>query len=207
MPNIILTYDHLDQKIGNNCYECYLHLNSQLPLTSYKIQILDGGNCSAQKLQDAITSFNGMAFILIAYSHGKPDALLSFIEPDGYVTSNNAYYFGQSLVYTNSCHSALQLKNELIKSNCLGFVGYEDIVRVPENSHDEKIFIACENKGIIHFLTTNDSLLESVQIMKDYYQQEYSKLANRDFVLASKLLRNMEALVVDGNYALTRNDL
>lgn len=207
MPNIILAYDHLDNTIGTNCYQCYLHLDKEIALSSYKTQVLDGGNCSSQKLQECITSLNGQAFIFIAYSHGKEDALLSCIEPSGYVTTGNAYFFGQSLVYTNSCHSALQLKNELIKSNCLGFVGYEDIVRLPENSDDERIFISCENRGIIHFLTTNDNLFESVQIMKEYYQEEYVRLASRNFFLASRLLRNMEALVIAGNFNLTKNDL
>jgi hypothetical protein len=206
MPNLIVAYDHLDERIGSNCYQCYQHLDSEINLSGYNAQILNGKDCSSQKVQEAITALSEQAFIFIAYSHGKEDALFSHVEPDGYVTTHNAYFFGKSLIYTNSCYTAMQLKSALLDSHCLGYVGYEDRVRVPENSADEALFIACENKGIVHFLTTNDTIFESFKVMKDYYQEEYDKLVYRDFVLASRLLRNQECLVIVGNLDLTKND-
>lgn len=206
MPNLIVAYDHLDDIIGANCYQCYQHLDTEINLSGYNTQILNGEDCSSQKVQEAITALSEQAFIFIAYSHGKEDALFSCIEPDGYVSMRNAYFFGKSLIYTNSCYTALQLKSALLESHCLGYVGYEDRVRVPENSADEALFIACENKGIIHFLTTNDTLSQSFLVMKNYYQDEYDKLVYRDFLLASRLLRNQESLVIGGNLDLTKND-
>lgn len=206
MHNIIITYDHLDEHIGENFHRCYLHLKSELTLTNYKVQVLSGEDCSSQKVQEAITALCEEIFIFIAYSHGKEDAFLSTIEPYGYVTPQNAYFFGNSLIYTNSCYSALSLKKVLLESKCLGYVGYEGEVLLPSDTKEEILFIACENKGIIHFLTTDDTLFQSVRVMKDYYEATYDDLATRDFVLASRLLFNKEYLVVGGNDQLTRND-
>lgn len=206
MPNLIIAFDDLDVEIGTNCYQCFQHLGNEIKLSEYNTKILNGESCSSQKIQDAISELSEQAFIFIAYSHGKEDALFSSIQPSGYVTMENAYFFGKSLIYTNSCYTGRQLKNALLESQCLGYVGYEDRVRLPENSEDEALFIACENKGIIHFLTTNDTLSQSVKIMKDYYQEEYDKLVCRNAVLASRLLRNLEYLVIGGNPDLTKDD-
>lgn len=206
MPNLIVAFDHLDDKIGSNLHQCYQHLEGEVDFSEYYIQILDGKNCSSQRVQEAISILDEKAFIFIAYSHGKEDALISYVEPSGYVNTGNAYFFGKSLIYTNSCYTARQLKGTLLACNCVGYVGYEGEVLLPENPNDEALFIACENKGIIHFLTTNDTLAQSVNVMKNYYEEEYDKLAYRDFVLASKLLRNLEGLVIGGNHDLTKND-
>jgi hypothetical protein len=207
MANIIIAYDNADESIGANCLNCYLYFSNNINLSPHNVQTINGENCTKNRLQEAITSLREDSFILIAYSHGREDALYSSAEPNGYVTSENAYYFAKSLVYTNSCHSAKMLKQYLIDSNCFCFVGYQDIVRVPENSKYEHIFIECENKGISHFLTTGDSIFESVQVMKEHYIVQSRILSGKDFLLASRLLRNMEAIDIGGDAAITINNL
>jgi len=68
------------------------------------------------------------------------------------------------------------------------------------------LFIACENKGIIHFLSSNDTLGQSIAVMKSCFQDEVDKMRNRDFVLASRLSFNQGYLTVGGDNNLTKKD-
>ena len=138
--------------------------------------VLNGNKCTAEEVEKAVGAFNGNRFILVAYSHGCEDALLSNAEASGYLNMGNSYFFSSSLVYTNCCHSGIRLKGSLIDAGCFGYVGYTDEVRLPKNEKDEILFIACENSGLIHFLNTGDSLSDSIEVMRRKYLDQ-----SRDF--------------------------
>jgi len=195
MLNVISVSDDLDAHIGPNCLLAHNHFLGEVDLLDHNVILLQGNDCTAERVQNSITSFGGAKFILAAFSHGRPDALLSTAEANGYVHVGNSYYFSSSVVYTNCCHSGVILKEHLINAGCIGYVGYTDIVRLPKNEEEDILFIACENSGLIHFLNTGASLTESVEFMKSkYLEQRQAFLTKKMNVTAALLFRNMNCL-------------
>ncbi|MBW3128866.1 hypothetical protein [Hymenobacter profundi] len=169
---------------------------------------MSGDSCHSVNVEASIASFNEGKFVFVAYSHGSPSALVSTADQMGYLNSNNSHLFGCSLVYTNSCYSALELKDSLINSNCYAYVGYKGKVRLPDSVEDEDIFITCENKGLVHFLNTSDTLTESVKLMIDYYWEQYYRYIEEDnFVTAGILRHNVDLLVIHDERSITKHDL
>lgn len=201
MLNIIFVSDDTDIKIGTNCSLSHKHLNEAVSLVEDNVILLNGDLCTADELQKAITSFEGKPCILVAFSHGTDDALLSKDEMERYLHKANAYYCNSSLVYTNSCYSGVVLMQDLIDEKCAGFVGYDDEVRLPENEEDDILFIECENSGLIHFLQTQDSLTQSVEVMKNKYREQYDNFLSKEMnVAAAVLFHNLNSLTFyDGN--------
>jgi len=180
MLNIIIASDDIDTTIGTNCVLACQHLHNAVDLSIQNVTLLNGYLCTPVEVEKAIVSFDQQRFILVAYSHGTEDTLFSTAAGNGYVSLANAYQFATSLVYTVSCWSGVKLKHELIKHGCHGYVGYVDRVKVPENETDELLFIECENKGLVHLLTTGASLTESVEEMKRYYRKQYDELIDQE---------------------------
>lgn len=208
MLNIIIVSDDIDEAIGANCVLSCQHLNDAVDLSSQNVKLLNGHLCGPTDIENAIISFNQERFILVAYSHGSEDTLFSTVASGGYVSSTNAYQFATSLVYTNSCWSGVKLKDELIKEGCHGFVGYTDSVRLPYNEEDDLLFIECENKGLVHLLTTDASLTESVEEMKKQYREQYDKFVDQQMnVSAALLLHNLGGLTFYDYQGLTRSEL
>jgi hypothetical protein len=207
MLNIIFVSDDLDAKIGRNCILAHKHFIGEVDLLEQNVVLLQGNDCTANKVQDSITSFIGAKFILAAFSHGSQEALVSSAESNGYVHAGNSYYFSSSVVYTNCCHSGAKLKDYLIDAGCIGYVGYTDVVRLPRNEDDDILFIACENSGLIHFLNSDASLTASVEFMKlKYLEQRREFLKKKMNVSAALLFRNMNCLTYYDNGA-TREGL
>lgn len=195
MLNVIFVSDDLDATIGPNCTLAHRHFTGEVDLNEHNVVLLRGNDCTADKVQDSITSFAGAKFILAAFSHGSQEALISNAETTGYVHSGNSYYFSSSIVYTNCCYSGAKLKDYLINAGCIGYVGYTDAVLLPKNEDDDILFIACENSGLINFLNTSSSLKESVEFMKSkYLEQRNDFLRNKMNVSAAFLFRNMNCL-------------
>ncbi|WP_426582694.1 hypothetical protein [Mucilaginibacter sp. R-33] len=208
MLNVIFVSDDLDAQIGPNCALSHSHFTGEVNLQGNNVVLLNGDLCTATEVEKNITSFGGGKFILVAYSHGCEDALVSSADANGYIHAGNSYFFGSSLVYTNCCHSAIKLKDSLIGAGCLGYVGYDDDVRLPENEADDILFIACENSGLIHFLNTGDTLSDSVEVMKSKYRDQYkSFLGQKMNVAAAFLLRNLNSLTFHDDGSLTREIL
>lgn len=208
MLNIIVVSDDLAADIGENCRMSCAHLHAQVDLTSHNVKILNGERCQACDVETEISSFNQQAFILVAYSHGTANALFSSVTQTGYVTLTNAYYFGKSLIYTNSCLSALELKDALVHEKCYGYVGYDGEVELPDSIIDEEIFITCENKALVHFLNTDSSLTESVEVMRNHYRTQFNEYIEQDmFVTAGSLFRNLGHLVAYDSQELMRSHL
>jgi hypothetical protein len=140
MINILVVYDDLDHKIGENAQFCYEYLANSLPADEHIKHILRGENCTSERVEHTITTFNEKPFIFVAYSHGKADKLISTYETNGYVNLENAYFFGESLFYTNACLTALELKSHLTHHKCKGYVGYSIEVVLPEDAQYDAIF-------------------------------------------------------------------
>jgi len=207
MFNIIVVADDHDDLIGDNCKLSYSYLSNELAVASFNLRLLTGEDCKPANVQEAIASFKNEKFILIAYSHGQAHALVSTYAQDGYVTLETAPHFKSSLVYTNSCLTGLQLMQALVQQECSGYVGYTGRVRVPDRKEDELIFIACENKGLINFLTTDDTLTESIEVMRTFYKEQVKKFSSKKrYFLAGRLQRNLSYLVHYDQNSIKRGD-
>ncbi|WP_375416769.1 hypothetical protein [uncultured Hymenobacter sp.] len=207
MFNIIVVADDHDNIIGSNCQRSYSYLSSQIDVTSYNMHLLTGEACQAANVQEAISSFQKQKFILVAYSHGQSHALVSTYATDGYVTLGMAPHFKTSLVYTNSCLTGLELMRALVSNDCHGYVGYTGLVRLPAREEDEMVFITCENKGLINFLTTDDTLTQSIEVMKKFYAEKVKEFARKKmYVTAGRLQRNLNHLVHYDYNAIKRGD-
>lgn len=205
MLNVIVVSDDIDATIGPNCTLSYSHFVGEVNLQGDNVVLLNGDQCTSAEVEKNITLFDGGKFILVAYSHGRDDSLFSSADAKGYVHEGNSYFFGLSLVYTNCCSSAVKLKDTLINAGCLGFVGYDDEVRLPENEEDDILFIACENSGLIHFLNTGDNLTNSINVMKSKYRDQYKSFVHQNMnVAAALLLRNLNSLTFHDCENLTR---
>ncbi len=204
MINILIVYDDLDQEIGENALLCYQHLAKALSPNVHTAHILQGGNCTSERVEHTIGTFEQKPFIFIAYSHGKEDKLISTHETNGYVNTKNAYFFGESLFYTNACFTALELRNYLAHHNCKGYVGYAIEVILPNDAQYDIFFTDCENAGIIHFLSTNDTLEASCKKMGEKYKEVADELVSKNCnVLASILLGNLDGLVFEDKDSVT----
>lgn len=199
MINIIIVSDDHDKRIGSNCQLAYEHLKSNVDLTNFNTHLLSGENCQPINVQDTIASFQEsqqQKFILVAFSHGTADALISTYAPEGYINSSNSYFFGTSLIYTNSCFTGLSLMQSLIDNNCHGYVGYTGSVKLPESTEDQLVFIACENSGLIEFINSNNTLTNSISYMKSYYEVRIEEYFDNDMGITASLLEgNLKQLV------------
>ena len=208
MINIIVVADDIDDRIGNNCKLSYEHLGREIDPFNLNLQLITGQDCHSDAVVTAISTFSQQPFIFVGYSHGNEGALISTVAQDGYVSLRNAYHFGTSLFYTTSCSSALQLKSKLLEENCFAFVGYDDKVIVPENERDQQLFIACENSALVHFLNTDDTLAESIEVMRQQHRRQWDDYLSRDeYVTASLLLQNLDCLAWEDCGALRRSHL
>lgn len=205
MLNVIFVSDNFDFQIGDNCALAYSHLIAEVDFTGNNIHLLDGNNCTAENVEHKISSFEGKKFILVAFSHGTEDSLKSSVEDTPYIHPENCYFFGSSFVYTNSCYAGLKLKDELASAGCLGFVGYNDEVRLPKNHEDDILFIECENSGLINFLNTENSLSESVEVMRSAYKRQAKQFLDKKMNLAAAfLIHNLNSLTFYETGTLTR---
>lgn len=208
MLNIIFVSDDISADLGDNCKLSYDHLIREVNLEGNNIILLNGDLCTSEEVGKAIASFQEGRFILVAFSHGCKEALLSTAAENGYVSNENSYLFSTSLVYTNCCYSGVTLKENLIDAGCFGYVGYTDTVRLPQNEDDDILFIACENRGLIHFLTTTESLAASITHMKTNYLEQYKAFVDQDMnVAAAFLLHNLNCLTFHDEVDLTRQML
>jgi hypothetical protein len=208
MVNIIVVADDIDDRIGGNCKLSYEHLGREIDSANLNLQLITGQDCHSDAVVAAISTLDQQPFIFVGYSHGNKESLISTVSQNGYVSLDNAYHFGTSLFYTTSCSSALQLKGKLLEENCFAFVGYDDKVIVPENEHDQQLFIACENSALVHFLNTDDTLTESIEVMRQRHLQQWNEYLSQDeYVTASLLLQNLDCLSWEDAGSLRRSQL
>jgi hypothetical protein len=163
MPNLLVLYDDKDTTRGSYFRTSVESLN--LP-DSDKTKYLTTDKCLEQEIGEHINDLDGHPFILLAFTHGSKDAL--FISGERFIDTNHAYFFGNTLFYANSCLTAKELGPCLIENNCTVFVGFNATITLctPET---DPIYQSCENSFILHFLSTNATIQESLSFMYQRY--------------------------------------
>ncbi|WPQ63409.1 hypothetical protein SIO70_00845 [Chitinophaga sancti] len=165
------------------------------------ISELNASLCTIANIDRTMPLLNQSNFVFIAYSHGKDDAL----EVDGelYIQAGvNSYLFSNSFFYSMACNTGNILGGDLIVNRSHGFIGYMDeAIALPEPY--EKLSIDCDNYALKKFIL-GATLKDAYDEMKEFFNQQIDFLLNQgEFLWASSLRRNRDALIMHGNGALT----
>jgi hypothetical protein len=188
MFNILLIHDNLDNNRGEYFSASHQNMVDKLStLDLPHLQSLNTKQCLANTIDHYSISFNGHPFIFIAYVHGSEDAL--YISDKKYIHEQNAYLFSGTLFYACSCLSAKRLGVNLRNEGCRIFAGYDAKISSLD-PECEPVFFECENALLTHFLTTNDTIQESLDFMYRKFEEMRYQLINDYGIFTSSILEN-----------------
>ena len=193
MANTILAFDELDKVLGSFFQSCKENLDSFFTETAIQPTFLNSNKLNDLAIE--IVTQDISSFIFGAYSHGRKDCLLKSARIP-YVSKNNSTNFKKSFCYTFSCSSGRELGTNLIDNGCHCFIGYKDIIAIW--STYTKPFVECANYGLIQFFNGEESHI-IINLMKDKYNKEIDDLYKKDYLIASILMENRNALVLYGD--------
>lgn len=200
MNNLLIIYDNEDARMGNYFEASHQDLNDKLSLLPHiNLKSLNTEQCSSNPIEFHTSTFAGKPFIFIAYSHGNDDSI--FIGNNKYIHPQNAYFFAETLFYSSCCLTAKELGKELRKQGCRVFIGYNKSITSVADETDP-YFQECENAFIHNFLTTDNTIQESLSFMyKKYHEIRLFLLSNYDTMTANTLEENLKAfnILCDGN--------
>lgn len=193
MANTILAFDELDKALGSFFQFCKENLDSFFDTTNINPTFLN-----SNKLDDlaiGLVTQDIPSFVFGAYSHGGNDCLLKSASTP-YVSRTNSSNFNKSFFYTFSCSSGKELGADLIDKGCHCYIGYKDVVAI-WNTYQGP-FMECANYGLIQFFNGEESY-SIINQMKNKYNEEIDNMYRQDFLIASILKDNRDALILYGN--------
>ena len=197
MINKVIVYDDNDFELGDYFEISYLDITNNVSLLDYVItNSVDGMTCSINYINNLLTSFNQNPSVFVGISHGNEDEMV-MNNCGAYVNSTNAHNFVNSLVFSATCRSAINLGPLLLSNGCNSFIGFiDDALATYEEFYH--LYTACENYCIKEFLNTEKSLQTTFDEMMDYFDNQINLLfdGNDDEVLvAMELQSNKDNLV------------
>jgi hypothetical protein len=195
MINILIPYDDQDESRGEYFRFSQKDLIRRLGENNdIEFQLLNTETCIQNSIDTYTSNFDENPFILIAYAHGTENTIE--IEDEVYISNDNAYLFGNTLVYSCSCKSAKALGEQLIDNGCRVFLGFSATISSAKNE-TEPIFYHCENAFLVRFLSTNETVQECLSYMYDEYSRmKLHLLENYGVFDASVLENNLSAFSV-----------
>lgn len=210
MVKLLLAYDGADSRLGPYFSSCFYDLESHASTCgNFEVSTLNEHHDETH-MQEHIASFQGAPFLFVAYAHGRRDAIVHNGAP--LVHPSNAYFFGESLVYTCACSAGQELAGILRALGCRAFLGFSaDTTLLSTEAHDD-VFRDCENYGLKMFMSGNKTIMESYQAMYEYYTKRFDELLEMGFAeglfdLAALLdIRNALFIDAEGNEHLTLAD-
>lgn len=193
MANTILAVDNLDNNLGHFFDSCRQNLDDFFANINIVPRLLSGNNLNDLSVQLTTAPFE--KFIFAAYSHGEKEMLIKGNTPYVSTVINNNC-FNNSFFYTFSCNSGHSLGGNLIHNGCLCYIGYNKVIAIW--STYVKPFMECANYGLIQFYSGHKTSLVLV-LMNEKYNVEIDEVYKSDFLIASILRENRDALVMRGN--------
>lgn len=193
MANTVIVVDEADAKLGVFFNICIEDLNIFFGTTTIKPILLNSAKLNDLSVQ--LTTQPLETFIFGAYSHGGKNCLVKSNISYVSTTINNTC-FNNTFFYTFSCSSGYELGLNLIENGCLCFIGYNKIISI-WIGHIQP-FVICANHGLKLFYNGINTF-QIVNQMKDQYNIEIDILYPKDFMIASVLRENRDALVLHGN--------
>jgi hypothetical protein len=193
MANTIIVVDEADSKLGDFFQVCIEDLTIFFNNINIKTTLLNSVKLNDLSVQLITGSFE--TFVFGAYSHGNKNCLVKSNNPYVSTTINNTC-FNNSFFYTFSCSSGYELGSNLIENGCLCFIGYNKIISIWSTYIQP--FVICANHGLKLFYSGLNTF-EILSEMKNQYNIEIDELYPKDFMIASILRENRDALVKHGN--------
>ncbi len=196
MINTLLIFDEKDKDLGNFFSMCREDLEEFFYQKEISPDIIDKNSIFEIVLPFKIANFNSEKFVFAAFTHGdKSNLLQSGINP--YVsTSSNLEIFKDSFFYTFACEAGEILGKELINAGCQCFIGYNKKTYIWNTF--QRPFVDTAIYGLKLFYEGEYTKSIFLKI-KERYNQEIDKIYKTDFLIASILMDNRDALVLHGN--------
>jgi hypothetical protein len=195
MINTILVFDENDKDLGSFFELCRENLDEFFTEKEIPKEIIDRNSVFEIIIPLTIDKFKNGKFVFAAFTHGDKNNLLKSGTYPYISTTDSLSIFKKSFFYTFACEAGEVLGKELVNQGCKCFIGYNkktyiwntfQIPFVNTATYGLKLFFDGENTKTIF------------SKMKDLYNEEIDKIYENDFVIASILMDNRDALVLHG---------
>lgn len=192
MAKTVLVFDELDSGLGVFFQNCMDNLDVFFNSMNIERDVLRSGQLNDFSVQLKTNPLD--KFVFAAYSHGGKNCLLNSNIPYISTTVNNKC-FNNAFFYTFSCSSGFELGGHLINNGCLCYIGYNRVVSIWSTYLQP--FVECANFGLIQFFKGHDTISVFTK-MDEKYNYEIDAIYSEDFMIASILRENRDALVIHG---------
>ncbi len=203
MIPFILAYDEKDTDLGHFFEKCATDAKNNLVSDRHSLEVeITNQKLTAVYMDMKLSAYTENHFVFLAYSHGNENNLLS---PEPYLSVNsNLKPFKNTLFYTFSCSTGLNLGSRLIENGCITFVGYK--IEACIVTRNEDIFMDCANFGLNSFIS-GENIGNSLKQMKDRHTYWIDQTYEKYPLVASTLRKNRDGLVLHGDKTLTISQL
>jgi len=205
MINIVIAYDDQNADLGQYFIDCQNDITALLAEQDHlanSCSLVTSRLCNVAYIDLAIPQINPSPFVFIAYTHGIDDGLRC----DGvsFVSMDNCHHFSNSFFYSTACLIGKKLAPELIRHGCKAFIGFKEESVAFKKASYKQTSIKCDNFALQMFLTSNASIGQSFDAMKNYYTNKIDHFLElgEDLLFIGDLIANREALVCLGNKTL-----
>lgn len=195
MINTLLVFDEKDKNLGDFYTMCREDLEAFFTEQKIIPEIIDKNSVFEIILPLKIAKFSSGKFVFAAFTHGDKSNLLQSGTNPYISTSGNLEIFKNSFFYTFACEAGEVLGKELVKAGCLCFIGY--IKKTHIWNTFQRPFVDTAVFGLKLFYEGNYTKSILLKIKK-FYNEEIDKIYTKDFLIASILMDNRDALVVLG---------
>lgn len=191
MVNIVLAFDEQDDDMGSFNQGCKDDYEDFLRESSHNVSYIGASQLNSLNIQFKVQDLP--TFVFAAYSHGHVDKLYG--GAGGYISTEENYnLFKDSFFYTVSCHTGSHLAGSLMENGCKCYFGYNNEFHFWTGYKD---FSDCANWGFVKFL--EGEMSHSIYtLMLEKYNTHIDAVRDTDFVIASLLRANRDALVMLG---------
>jgi hypothetical protein len=211
MINIVIAFDNQNASLGRYFEDCQKDVAALLEEQKHLVKSfssISSSQCNVAYIDITIPQLNPNPFIFIAYSHGIDNGLRC--NGGSFVSIDNCAHFSNSLFYSTACLVGKKLAPALIEKGCRTFVGFnEETTVIFEDPSYRQTFIECDNYAFKMFMTSDASIGQSFEAMKNHYTNKIDRAVElgEDIVFISFLRENRDDLVCLGDKNLKKEDL
>ena len=202
MVNSLIVFDENEEKLGYFFKLCREDLDTFFNDLVFEIDIVSNGVFSII-IKAKTDNLKQEPFIFSAFTHGDNDSLLQDAHHPYITITDDLSSFDNSFIYAYACKSGDILGQEFINFGSKCFIGYNRTISIWNTWM--KPFVNTATYGLKLFY--NGSTVNDVyNKIKELYNEEIDKLYKNDFVIASILMENRDALVIYGDKNLDINN-
>lgn len=200
MAKVLIAFNNDVSEENRQFFEAYAtDVRNYCYANRHDVEIL----CPPNLTEDNFMRLAGNCVVCYVASHGTTDSVVNE-KWDPFVSIRTTNYnLAGKCFFAVSCNCAGELRAELLRIGLKLFVGYRNEYTDYIGSDEFQI---CANSGLKFFIN-GCTVAEMRKHMEAEYDKYFDILNQRSAIMADALLDNKEALVIDGEDALTINDL